>query len=47
MNAKVKRKCRSFLKLEQEQPSTACHLGNFTILSLLGMQEDELEQSGN
>lgn len=46
MNVKVKRKCGSFLKLEPKQLSVAYHLGNFTILSLLGVQE-VLEQIGN
>lgn len=47
MNAKVKRKDGSFLKLEPKQPSVAHHLGNFTILSMLGVHEEELEQIGN
>lgn len=46
MNVKIKRKCGSFLKLEPKQLSVAYHLGNFTILSLLGEQE-VLEQIGN
>lgn len=47
MNVTVKRKCVSFLKLAPKQLSIAYHLGNFTILSLLGVQEEELEQIGN
>lgn len=46
MNMKVKRECGSFLKLEPKQLSVAYHLGNFTILSMLGVHE-ELEQIGN
>lgn len=45
-NTEIKRKSGSFLKLEAKQLSAACHLGNFTLLSLLGVQE-ELEQIGN
>lgn len=47
MNTKVKRKHGSFLKLEAKQLSAAYHLGNFSVLSLLGVQEEDLEQIGN
>lgn len=47
MNTKLKRKCRSFLELEQKQLSFAYHLGNFAMLSLLRMWEEKLEQIGN
>lgn len=33
--------------LQAKQLSAAYHLGNFTILSLLAVQEEELEQIGN
>lgn len=47
MNTKVKKKCRSFLKLKLKQLPFAYHLGNFAMLSLLGMWEEKLEQIGN